>query len=170
MAEVGLIPRGARVELLDGQIVDMMPFGPFHSGVVNRLNALFSKRLSGPWIVIAQNPIRLNSSSEPQPDLMLVKERADFYARSHPGPDDVFLLIEVADSSLEIDHTEKLPIYGKAGIAEVWIVNLQERQLEVYRDPHFTGYATTTILRTGDHAAPAAFPDAQISIAELLAV
>ncbi len=170
MAEVGLIPRGARVELLDGQIVDMMPIGPFHSGVVNRLNALFSKLNDERWIVVAQNPVRLSRNNEPQPDLMLVKRRADSYTRSHPGPDDVFLLIEAADSSLDFDHAEKLPIYGKAGISEVWIVNLQDRQIELYRDPHFTGYGTTIILREDAKAAPAAFPDAQISVGELLAI
>lgn len=169
MAEVGLIPRGARVELLDGQIVDMMPIGPFHSGVVNRLNALFLRINPGGWMVVPQNPVQLSANSEPQPDLMLVKSRPDFYTRSHPCPDDVFLVIEVSDSSLDFDRSEKLPIYGKAGIAELWIVNLQDRQIEVYRDPHFTGYGTTTIFREGDHAAPAAFPDAQISVADLLA-
>ena len=170
MAEVGLIPRGARVELLDGQIVDMMPIGPFHSGVVNRLNALFSRINSGFWMVVPQNPVQLSANSEPQPDLMLVKNRPDFYTRSHPRPDDVFLVIEVSDSSLDFDRSEKLPIYGNAGIAELWIVNLQDRQIEVYRDPHFTGYGTATILREGDHASPAAFPDAQISVTELLAI
>lgn len=170
MAEVGLIPRGARVELLDGQIVDMMPIGPFHSGVVTRLSEIFSDLNARRWSQIAQSPLRLDRNSEPQPDLMLVKRRADSYTRSHPGPDDVFLVIEVADSSLDFDRSEKLPIYGKAGIAELWIVNLQDRQIEVYRDPHFTGYGTTAILREGESAAPAAFPDARISVAELLAV
>ncbi len=170
MAEVGLIPRGARVELLDGQIVDMMPIGPFHSGVVDRLIELFSDLNEKRWTVRAQSPMRLDRTCEPQPDLMLVKRRTDSYTRSHPGPDDVFLLIEVADSSLDFDHAEKLPIYGKAGIAEVWIVNLQDRQLELYRDPHFTGYGTTIILREDAHAAPAAFLDAQILVGELLAI
>ena len=170
MAEVGVIPRGARVELLDGQIVDMMPIGPFHSGVVDRLIELFSNLNQKRWTVRAQSPVRLDRNNEPQPDLMLVKRSADSYTRSHPGPDDVFLLIEVAHSTMDFDHAEKLPIYGKAGIAEVWIVNLQDRQLELYRDPHFTGYSTTIILRESDHAAPAAFPDAQISVGELLAI
>lgn len=168
MAEVGILPRSARVELLDGQITDMMPIGPFHSGVVDRLIELFSELNKKRWIVRAQNPVRLDRNNEPQPDLMLVKRRADSYTRSHPGPDDVFLLIEVADSSLEFDHSDKLPAYGKAGITEVWIVNLSEQQLEVYREPHFTGYAKTTILRAGDTAAPAAFPDAQISVRDLV--
>ena len=168
MAETGVISRSARVELLDGQITDMMPIGPFHSGVVTRLNTLFSKLSNDRWLVICQNPVRLDEYNEPQPDLMLVEPRADSYTRSHPGPDDVFLLIEVADSSLEFDHSDKLPAYGKAGIAEVWIVNLIEEQLEVYREPHFTGYGKTIILRAGETAAPAAFPDAQISVRDLV--
>lgn len=169
MAEVGVIPRGARVELLDGQLVDMMPIGPFHSGVVTRLNNLFSKLSDDRWTVFCQNPVRLDRHSEPQPDIMLVKNRADSYTRSHPAPGDVFLLIEVADSSLDLDQSDKLPAYGKAGIPEVWIVNLPERHVEIYREPHFAGYSSAVTLREGETATPAAFPDVQISVSALLA-
>ena len=169
MAEVGVIARGARVELLDGQLVDMMPIGPFHSGVVTRLINLFSKLSEDRWTVFCQNPVRLDRHSEPQPDLMLVKNRADSYTRNHPVPEDVFLLVEVADSSLDFDQSDKLPAYGKAGIPEVWIVNLPERHVEIYREPHFTGYGSTVIVREGETAAPFAFPDAQVSVTALLA-
>jgi Uma2 family endonuclease len=169
MAEVGVIARGARVELLDGQLVDMMPIGPFHSGVVDRLVELFSEQNQQRWSVRAQNPLRLDKHSEPQPDVMLLKRRADSYTRNHPVPDDVFLIIEVADSSLDLDQCEKLPVYGKAGIPEVWIVNLPERHIEVYREPHFAGYAKADIIREGENASPSAFPDVQVSVAALLA-
>jgi Uma2 family endonuclease len=93
---------------------------------------------------------------------------ADDYSSRHPGPEDVFLLIEASDSTLESDREEKLPAYGRGGIAEVWIVNLVNSTLEVYRDPHFSGYASTQILHKGDRIAPACFPDAVIEVADLM--
>jgi Uma2 family endonuclease len=119
-------------------------------------------------LLTAQNPVHLEDHSEPQPDLMLVKPAADDYTSRHPTPEDVFLLIEVSDSTLETDRDDKLPIYGRAGIAEVWIVNLGEGALEVYREPHYAGYANTQILHEGDSIAPALFPDAIIEVAKLL--
>jgi Uma2 family endonuclease len=112
--------------------------------------------------------VALDDYSEPQPDLMLLKRAPDFYEKRHPGPDDVFLLVEVSDSTLLFDRGEKLPIYGRAGIREVWIVNLPDQTIEVYRDPHYQGYASTEILRPGQQARPLAFPDVVVDVAELL--
>ena|SRR5271157_4724259 len=168
MGETGVLRPGARVELLDGKIIDMSPIGPSHGGVVKRLNRLFTLLSKGRWLLAVQDPIRLDDYSEPQPDLMLLKPAADDYTSRHPGPEDVFLLIEVSDSTLESDREVKLPAYGRAGIAEVWIVNLVNDTLEVYREPHFTGYGSSKILNTGDQASPARFPDATIDVAELL--
>jgi Uma2 family endonuclease len=111
--------------------------------------------------------VRLDDFSEPQPDLMLLHPVADYYQRRHPAPAEVFLLVEVADSSLAKDRGLKLPAYGQAGIAEVWIVNLADLALEVYRGPHFTGYSAKTILRAGDQARPQAFPDVAVEVREL---
>jgi Uma2 family endonuclease len=168
MAETGVLRPDARVELLDGRIIDMSPIGPLHGGVVNRLNHLFNQLSQRRWVVTVQSPVRLNDSSEPEPDVMLVKPAPDFYSSRHPGPEDVFLLIEVSDSTLETDREVKLPGYGRAGITEVWIVNLVEGTLEVYREPHDTGYANAQILHEGDSVAPALFPDAVIEAAQLL--
>ena len=168
MAETGILHPDARVELLDGRIIDMSPIGPFHSGSINRLIRLFSKLSNGRWLVSAQNPVRLDDYSEPQPDLMLLRSAADDYTSRHPVPEDVFLLIEVADSSLELDREEKLPAYGRAGIGEVWILNLPAKTIEVYRDPHFTGYGSNQTLRAGDQASPLAFPDVAVAVGELL--
>jgi Uma2 family endonuclease len=99
---------------------------------------------------------------------MLLKPAADDYTSRHPRPDDVFLLIEVSDTTLDYDRTEKLPAYGRAGVAEVWIVNLNDSTIEAYREPHFTGYGSKTLLRAGDTIAPLAFPDAALDVAELL--
>jgi len=168
MAETGVLRSDARVELLDGRIIDMSPIGPFHGGLVNRLSRLFNRLSNGRWLVSAQNPLRVDDHSEPEPDVMLLQPTADDYTSRHPQPKDVFLLIEVADSTLEYDREEKLPVYGRAGIAEVWIVNLQDATIEVYREPHFTGYGNKTLLRAGHQAKPLAFPDAAVDVAELL--
>jgi Uma2 family endonuclease len=168
MAETGVLRPDARVELLDGEIMDMSPIGPFHGGVVNRLARLFTLLSKDRWLLSPQNPLRLNDHSEPEPDVMLLKPSADDYTGSHPQPEDVFLLVEVSDSSLAMDVEKKLPLYGRAGVAEVWIVNLEEGVIEVYREPHLNGYASKTVLRAGDRARPLAFPDAVVDVAQLL--
>ena len=168
MAEAGVLKPDVRVELLDGKIIDMPPIGPLHGGSVNRLIRLFSTLAEGRWLVSAQNPVRLHRHSEPQPDLMLLKPASDDYMSRHPRPDDVILLIEVADTSLAYDREEKLPAYGHAGVAEVWIVNLADQVIEVYREPHFAGYSKTKVLRAGEKASPLAFADVAVDVAELL--
>jgi Uma2 family endonuclease len=168
MAETGVLRPDAQVELLDGRIIDMSPIGPFHGGLVKRLSRLFNLKANGRWIVSTQDPLRLDDHSEPEPDVMLLKPAADDYTSRHPQPDDVFLLIEVSDTTLEYDREEKLPAYGRAGLAEVWIVNLHDTTIEIHREPHFTGYGAKTVLRPGDQAMPQAFPDATVDVAELL--
>lgn len=168
MAETGVLRPDARVELLNGEIIDMSPIGPFHGGVTNYLNEIFTAASKGRWLTSVQNPTRLDDHSEPQPDVMLLKPVPDFYRRRHPQPADVFLLVEVSDSSLTTDREDKIPAYGRAGIAEVWIVDLNELTVEVHREPHFTGYGSKSILRAGDQATPQAFPAAAVDVAELL--
>lgn len=168
MAETGVLKPDARVELLNGEIRDMSPIGPFHGGITKYLNKLFSAAAKGRWITAVQDPVRLDDHSEPQPDLVLAQPAPDFYRKRHPRPDDVFLLVEISDTSLTTDREEKLPAYGRAGIAEVWIVNLADLTVEVYREPHFTGYGSKTILRAGGVAKPQAFPDVAVDVAELL--
>lgn len=168
MGDTGVLAPEARVELLDGQIIDMMPIGPFHGGVSKRLIRLFTRLSRDRWVVAAQDPVRLDDHSEPQPDLMLLRPVSDDYTQRHPGPDDVLLLVEVSDSTLTYDRTRKLPAYGRAGIQEVWLVNLPEQIIEVYREPHYVGYATKQVLRVGDEARLQAFPDVAIEVQSLL--
>ena len=168
MAETGILRPDARVELLNGKLIDMSPIGSFHGGFVNRLIRIYAKLSNGRWQASAQNPLRMDDHSEPEPDFMLLKPAPDDYMSRHPRPEEVFLLIEVSDTTLEYDREEKLPAYGRSGVAEVWIVNLNNASIEVYRDPHFTGYSSKTVLQAGDQAAPLAFPDAVVSVAELL--
>ncbi|HET7626052.1 MAG TPA: Uma2 family endonuclease [Verrucomicrobiae bacterium] len=167
MADTGLLRPDARVELLDGKIIDRSPIGPFHGGIASRLTRLFNQLSNDRWLVSPQNALHLDEFSELQPDLALLKPVTDDYTSAHPRAEDVFLLIEVSDSTPEYDRSEKLPAYGRAGIPEVWIVNLVALAIEVYREPHFAGYENKTIVRAGA-IAPAAFPDAALDVAELL--
>jgi Uma2 family endonuclease len=168
MAETGVLRPDARVELLDGKVLNMSPIGSSHAGMVKRFIRIFTRLADGRWAVSAQDPVRLDEHSEPQPDFMVLKPSADDYTSRHPELDDVFLLVEVADASLDFDREEKIPAYGRAGILECWLVNLRDRTLEIYRAPHFTGYGSKTVLRAGDKANPQAFPDAVVDVAELL--
>jgi len=168
MAETGLLRPGARVELLNGRIIDMSPIGSFHGGLVKRLIRIYTELARGRWQASAQDPLRLEDHSEPEPDFMLLKPSPDDYTSRHPRPDDVFLLIEVSDTTLDYDREEKIPAYGRSGIPEVWIIDLNHARIEIYREPHFTGYASRTVWGPGDELAPQAFPDAVVSVAELL--
>ena len=168
MAETGVLRPDARVELLDGKIIDMSPIGPFHGGVTDYLNEFFVAASKGRWRTRVQNSLRLDDHSEPQPDLVLARPAPDFYRKRHPQPEDIFLLVEVSDATLEADQEDKLPAYGRAGIAEVWIVNLNELTVEVYREPNFAGYGSKTVLRAGEQAKPLMFPDTAVDVAELL--
>lgn len=166
-ADTGILPRDARVELIEGEIIDMLPIGPFHSGALNQLTRDFSRFADGRWLVSCQGPLHLGSSSLPEPDLMLLKPIPDLYKSAHPTAADVYLIIEVSDSSLVFDRETKLPLYARAGIEEAWILNVPQKQLEIYRQPHALGYESKSVLTTGE-AAPARFPDAVIRVEELV--
>jgi Uma2 family endonuclease len=168
MAETGVLRPDARVELLNGEIIDSSSVTPLHASTKRWLSNHFIQIANERFIVGVSSPLHLDDHSEPEPDVMLLKPASDDYTSRHPQPDDVFLLIEVSDTTLDYDHEEKLPAYGRAGVAEVWIVNLNETTIEVYREPHFTGYGSKTILRAGDTIAPLAFPDAAVDVAKLL--
>lgn len=137
----------------------------FHSGCVYELTRMFNLLAADRWAVAIQGPLAVDLHNEP--DLMLLRPPLAQYKQAHPTPVDVFLLVEVSDSTLIRDQQVKLPIYAKAGIEEVWIVNVPQRQIEVYRQPHFLGYESKTIHREAT-IAPAAFPDALVNIVELL--
>ena len=149
MAEAGLF-EGQRVELIHGKIVDMSPSKSKHASMIVKLTNILSKLLSNKYLISVQNPLPIDGYSEPEPDLMILNFKDDFYAEAHPTAKDTLLLIEVADSSLEKDQKVKLPLYAGAGIPEVWIVNLQDHQLEQYREPSEKNYTSIRILRTGD--------------------
>jgi Uma2 family endonuclease len=168
MAEAGILGEDDRVELIEGEIVEMPPIGSPHGGTVKALIHLFSRAVGDRALVSAQDPVRLSDISEPQPDLMLLRPRPDFYRNAHPTPADVLLLIEVADTSVAYDRSKKLPLYARAGIPEYWLVDLERGVLEVYRSPAGDGYAEVHELGAGARVAPASLPDAELDVGEIL--
>jgi Uma2 family endonuclease len=168
MAEAGILSEDDRVELLEGEIVAMSPIGSRHAGLVNRLNRLFSQRAGDQVVVSVQNPVRLGGYSEPQPDLALLRPRADFYTSSHPGPEDVLLAVEVAETSAAVDREVKVPLYARFGVPEVWLVDLAGDQVEVFREPSAEGYREVRVLRRGESLAPAFLPDLLVPVDAVL--
>jgi Uma2 family endonuclease len=142
LGEVGILGADDRVELLEGQLVDMSPIGPRHAFVVEALNEALVTAVAGRAGVRPQNPIILDNRSEPQPDFAVVRRHPPGQPHAHPEPEDVFLLIEVADSSLAIDRGAKLALYARAGIREYWLVDLTTDCVFVHRDPEGEAYAT----------------------------
>ena len=166
MGEIGIFKEDERVELIDGIIGEMSPKGSKHTASVRRLTNLLPQLLNGKALVSIQDPIVLGDDTEPEPDVAVMKIRDDAYASAHPRPDDVLFLIEVADTSLEYDREVKIPRYAAAGIPEVWIVNLVENLIEVYREPFVTSgmgrYRIRMVFVEGDTLTPQAFPDLKI--------
>jgi len=142
MGETGVLAPDARIELLEGEIIDMMPIGPPHASLVTRINRLLERAVEDAALVSPQNPITLGERSAPQPDIALLRPRDDFYASAHPGPADILLLVEVADSSLAYDRDEKLPVYARFRIPEVWIIDIRGGHLDIHRDPDGERYTT----------------------------
>ena len=132
MAEAGILTEADRVELIEGEIIKMSPIGSLHAACVKRLNKLLQRQCGDAVVVSVQDPVRLNDFSEPEPDIALLRARADLYAQSHPTPADVLLIIEVADTTVLSDRNVKVPLYARAGIPEVWLIDLQQDVIEIY--------------------------------------
>lgn len=167
MSQAGILTEDDRVELLGGEIVQITPIGSRHADCVDRLTQFLVERLARRAIVRVQNPIRLGELSEPQPDLSLVQPHRS-YAAAHPEGEDVLLLLEVADTSAETDREIKIPLYARAGIPEVWLINLPGDCVEVYRQPTQDGYQEMRRMERGDVVAPMAFPDLELLVDTIL--
>ena len=168
LGEVGILRREDRVELVEGDIVLMSPIGTRHAACVDRLNVLMQRLFGDRAIVRVQGPVRLNPYSEPQPDLTVLKSRADFYASAHPQGIDIMLAIEVADTSLRYDRDVKGRLYARTAIAEFWLIDLQDESIEVFRQPQADGYAFSRAVERGERLSIAALPDAALSVDEVL--
>ena len=165
MADAGILTEDDRVELLDGEIVAMSPIGSSHADCVDNLTRLLITQAGQRAVVRVQNPVRLGERTEPQPDLVLAKWRS--YSLAHPGPEDVLLLIEVADTSVDMDRAVKLPMYARSGIREVWIVNLPAQVVEIYSEPAGSEYARSRVVGADAELAPGAFPDVSLSAGQI---
>lgn len=168
MGETGILHEDEPVELIDGVIVQMSPIGLKHVAAVDRCTREFTQQLGARAIVRVQSPIHLSPRSEPEPDLCILRNRADFYANGPAGPPDVLLLVEVADSSLDYDRGVKLSLYAAAGIPEVWILNLADDWIERSWEPAGGQYRQYEVLRRGAVLSPRALPDLIIAVDAIL--
>ncbi len=168
LGELGVLDEDDRVELLDGQIVEMTPIGAAHAACVNRLTALLSRRTGGDTCVSVQNPVPLAERWEPQPDLAVVRRAGGFSGAWLPSPQDVLLVIEVADTSLERDRDVKIPRYAAAAIPEAWLVDLGADAITMYREPRSNGYREVVTVTRGETLRPLLLPDAAITATDIL--
>ncbi len=168
MGEAGVFTKDARLELIEGEIIEMSPIGSRHAACVNFLSRFLNRTVGDIALVSIQNPIRLNDFSEPEPDLALLRLRDDFYRAAHPTPADVLLIIEVADTTLAYDRQVKVPLYAKAGVEEIWIVNLIEEQIEIYAELAGGTYQTIVNFRRGEEARAHTIAKLAVSVADVL--
>ncbi len=167
MRVAGILTEDDRVELLDGEVRQMSPIGPLHAALVNRLAAHLMRLCGDTAIVSIQNHIQLNDYSEPQSDLIMLHPRADYYAAAHPRPDDVLIIIEVADSTIDYDRDEKLPRYAAAGIGEAWLIDVAAQQIEQYTHPKHGRYHQMVINSLDDTVHSPQYPQIQIAVQTL---
>ncbi len=166
MGEAGILHEDDRVELIDGEIVEMAAIGTGHFTCVNRLNRLLVRGVDDEAVVSVQNPVRLDESNEPQPDLAVLRPRD--YLESLPGPEDVLLLIEVSDTTPAYDRGTKLPLYARAGIREVWIADLKDEKVERHTGPSGDLYRHIELARRGENLKPEALPELTVRVDDVL--
>lgn len=168
LGEANIFPPESRIELINGEILDMAPIGFNHAGHIIRLLNFFATRIANKALINAQNPLQLGDLSEPEPDFMLLKPNTDYYSSRHPTADDILLLIEVSDTSLQFDQNQKLRLYALHNIPEYWLLNLNDVCLEVYRKPNGEVYAEKTTLYPGDSVTLSQLTDISIQVADIL--
>jgi Uma2 family endonuclease len=169
MAEAGIFHPDERVELIEGEIVQMSPIGPRHAGCVINANRLFMTRLGDRVVVSPQNPVIIRPRSEPQPDLLLLRPRALSYSREHPTPADVLLAVEVADTTVRFDRIVKARLYARAGIAEFWLFLANDAVVDVHRQPTAGGYAHVSRHGFDQTVSPLAFPAVAFAVSDFFA-
>lgn len=166
MMEAGILSESDHVELIDGEVIEISPIGSRHAACVDRLNKFLNKL--NDVIVRVQNPIRLDDFSEPQPDITLLQMRSDYYAKGHPTPTDVLLVIEVADSSTEFDRVVKLPLYAEALIPEFWLVNLPDEKIEVFSKQLNGAFQESQEFKRGETLISQAIPELSLGVDTIL--
>jgi len=169
MAEVGILASNARVELIDGEIIDMAPPGSLHAGTVNALVRWLARAAGDQAVLLVQNPVSLSQHSEPQPDLAVARPRVDFYKTGHPRPEDVLLIVEVADTSLRFDRDIKVDLYAGHAIAELWLVDLRVKHLVRYREPLQGAYQRVDHPDLGNPIEVPGLPSVRVDLSALFA-
>ena len=168
LVSAGVLESEDRIELIEGELIMMPPIGPEYSASTSNLFFCLSRRLSEKTRLRVSDPITLSSFSEPQPNIAIVKARADHYKSAHPTPKDVLVVIEVVDSSADFDNTVKAKLYGKAGIPEYWIVEIEEACVRVFTEPSKQGYRTIKEYHRGDKVKCGTVPELHLAVTELL--
>jgi Uma2 family endonuclease len=159
LEKAGRLEPDERIELLDGEVYKMQPIGEGHAGETDWVSQLFQRHFMDKAIVRVQNPVFLDDGDLPQPDLALLKFDPTFYRKQHPKPEDIYLVVEISDSTLTYDRGRKLKRYALAGVREVWIINLTAKHTEVFRDPAGDEYLTRFAVKVSEAVAPLAFPE-----------
>lgn len=167
MAEVGLLAPDARVELIEGEIIEMTPIGREHMSVVDQLTELFVRAVGESAIVRVQGSVRLGSMSEPEPDLVLLRRRADFYRNQFASAPDVLLIVEVSDTTLRYDRDIKVPLYARHGVPEAWIVDLPNERLLVYGEPNDGTYQRQNVVERPALVSVAALPGLEVDLSAI---
>jgi Uma2 family endonuclease len=168
MLAAGILTEDDRIELIEGEIIEMSPIGDLHAACVIRLTMLLTRLVGIGALVSVQNPVRLDNYSEPQPDLALLRPRKDYYAQARPTPADVLLIVEVADSSIHYDRNVKVPLYARALIPVVWLVDLNGDAIEVYTQPANGAYQQFQVMQRGDHLTLESLPGLDIMVDDIL--
>ncbi|MEB3272493.1 MAG: Uma2 family endonuclease, partial [Prochlorothrix sp.] len=164
MAEVGILSAEEQVELLAGQIIQKMPKGPAHSALCKRIEKLLEHLLGDQVLVRLQDPIQLDDYSEPEPDIAVVHPKPNFYADRHPQPPDVYLIVEVADTTISRDLGTKANLYAAANIRDYWVLNVATQELHIFREPQAEGYQRQLVLRGEQSVALLAFPECEVTV------
>ena len=168
MTEAGIFAPDERVELLNGRIIWMIAKGTAHRSAVGRIDRLLQDCLKNRALICVQDPVKLNDRSEPEPDISVVKIHPLDYADHHPTPSEVYLIIEVADSSLKLDCETKAQAYSLAGIKDYWVLDVVKRELHIFRNPTENGYESQVIIMESETVSPLEFPDLQIRLSDML--
>lgn len=167
MIAAGILTENDAIELLDGKLYETMAKGPKHNARISRISKLLEKRFGGKCTLFVQNSIALHEYSEPEPDIAVLRPRADFYESALPEPQDILFLVEVCDSTLAYDRDLKIPLYAAADVAEVWLVDVEAATITIYQQPDGNAYRSVKAYKNGDTLPFAAFPGESVDVAEL---
>jgi len=167
MNEAGILDSKARIELIDGELVDMSPIGPSHAGTVNYLSRQLTFAVGDRGLIATQTPIVLDEHNQPQPDITVLKFNCHFYRQSHPRSEDILLLVEVADSSTRVDRNEKILRYARFGIPECWLVDIPQKVLEIYRNPGPRGFQIIQRPAIISHISLSQLPKVNVDVSHL---